>query len=75
MKKENKIRSTFKKKFFLYLRKNKSEIKTAAKEKIQAEKRIISSKNKLLYEYYNISDAEKKYFKYDILLSYLKPYN
>ncbi len=75
MKKENKIRSTFKKKFFLYLRKNKSEIKTAAKEKIQAEKRIISSKNKLLYKYYNISGAEKKYFKYDILLSYLKSYN
>lgn len=35
-------------KFFLYLRKNKSDIKTAEKEKMQAKNKIISSKKNTL---------------------------
>ena len=45
IKNDKRIKRTWRKKFFLYLRKNKSDINTAAKENTQAEKRIISSKN------------------------------
>jgi hypothetical protein len=59
IKKEKRIRRTSRKKNFLYLRKNKNEIRTAAKEKMQAKNKIISSRIiMLLLRYYIIKGAK-----------------